>query len=133
MDGNTAGRDGGGIWPAGATTLVRSTVSGNTAGRDGGGIAAGTANLTGVTVSGNTAGDLLTGTGRGGGVFATRGAFLNATIVENRAFEDVSGGGGFFSLASAEPIRVRNTIIADNFVRFEQNDVSGTFFSEGTT
>lgn len=82
-------------------------------------------------MSGNTAGNLFTGTGRGGGVFATRGTFLNATIVENRAFLDIIGGGGVFSPASAEPIRVRNTIMADNFVRFEQNDLSGTFASEG--
>jgi CSLREA domain-containing protein len=132
---NTSGSIGGGISAQETVTLVRSTVSGNTAGSGGGGISADTANLINATVSGNTAelGATLFGYngfgGGGGGILATHGTIRNSTIVENRTFADT--GGGVSSPASAEPIRVQNTIIAGNFNRSFTQDVAGTFASEG--
>jgi CSLREA domain-containing protein len=126
---NTSGSDGGGIRAQGTVTLVRSTVSGNTADGGGGGIAADTINLTNATVSGNVAGLGPAVTVGGGGVLATHGTIRNSTIVENRTFADF--GGGVCSPASADPIRVQNTIIAQNFVRSLEDDVFGTFAGEG--
>jgi predicted outer membrane repeat protein len=127
VSGNTATGEGGGIFGE-TVTVVRSTVSGNTADDRGGGISAETVNLTNATVSGNVAG-LLAGSAGGGGVLATHGTFRNSTIVENRTFADF--GGGVCSPASADPIRVQNTIIAQNFVRSLEDDVFGTFAGEG--
>jgi predicted outer membrane repeat protein len=126
---NTSRSDGGGISAQGTVTLVRSTVSGNAADGGGGGISADTVNLTSATVSGNVAGLGPAATVGGGGVLATHGTIRNSTIVENRTFADF--GGGVCSPASADPIRVQNTIIAQNFVRSLEDDVFGTFAGEG--
>jgi predicted outer membrane repeat protein len=127
VSGNTSGANGGGLAVDVTANLIASTVSGNTAAGDGGGILAETVNLTNVTVSGNVAG-VATGTGQGGGVFAARGTILNSTIVENRTFGGL--GAGVFSLV-LEPIRVGNTIIAENFVDTFEHDVVGPFASDG--
>ena len=124
---NTSHLNGGGVF-AETATVTRSTVSGNSADGGGGGLFADTANLTNATVSGNVAGLGATSVG-GGGVLATHGTFLNCTIVENRTFATV--GGGVCSPASSDPIRVLNTIIAENFVGSHEQDVAGTFLTEG--
>jgi CSLREA domain-containing protein len=128
VSGNTGG-SGGGLVVDGTANLTASTVSGNTAAGDGGGILAETVNLTNTTVSGNTAGVAFNGAGRGGGVFAAHGRILNSTIVENRTF-GVLGGAGVFSL-DVDPVRLGNTIIAENFAGPLEQDVTGTFFSDG--
>jgi hypothetical protein len=128
VSGNTSQREGRGILAA-TVKLTRSTVSGNTAAGAGGGIRATTANLANSTVSGNTA------VGQGAGVFAAHGTFLNSTIVENMVFGDSNflalGVGVARGFGTDDPIRVKNTIIANNFSLGGGNDVFGFFISEG--
>jgi len=135
VSGNSTNGEGGGISAADTATLVGSTVSANTAGGNGGGIAADKVDLTNVTVSGNMAGaSRVPGVGEGGGVSAVHGSILNSTIVENRSVGFVtSQGAGVFSLSGqADLIRVKNTIIAQNFDAFgQEQDVFGDFLSLG--
>src|SRR5262249_33085031 len=115
---------GGGI-AATVVNLTNSTVSGNTSSSFGGGISAGTANLTNSTVSGNTSGSA------GGGIILVHGTLLNCTIVENIA---TGNGGGVFQSGTSDPIRVKNTIIANNLtLAIPENgqDVFGVFVSQG--
>jgi predicted outer membrane repeat protein len=132
---NTAANAGGGILAGIAATLVGSTVSGNTAGTQGGGIFASTTNLTNSTISGNTSGAArIPGGGGGGGVFAQHGTFLNSTIVENRSIgvADSDGAGVASRFGITNPIRLKNTIIAQNFdADFQEHDVFGLFASDG--
>lgn len=132
---NTAASLGGGILAGLRSTLVGSTVSGNTAGGQGGGIFSSTTNLTNCTISGNTSGAArIVGGGDGGGVFAQHGTFLNSTIVENRAIgvADFGGAGVASQFGVTDPIRLKNTIIAQNFDSdFQEHDVIGLFASDG--
>jgi predicted outer membrane repeat protein len=142
--GNSAGAHGGGI-SAGTVTLTNSTVSDNSAALDGGGIIALTANATRSTVSGNSAGvvggisatavELTNSTVSGnsgrngaGGVSAVRGSIRSSTIVEN--FTEGGHTGGVEAIGS-ERIRVKNSIIANNYSPFGNGDVFGLFTSEG--
>lgn len=120
---------GGGILAGGTATLTRSTVSGNSAAGTGGGVFADVLFMTNSTVSGNTAGTGGTGDG-GGGVFAVRGSILNSTIAENLAAFG-TGGGVRTVLASADPLRVKNTIVADNLALDGPQDFTGAFLSQG--
>jgi len=121
---------GAGVYNDGATsgsaslTITNSTISGNVANSgDGGGVynagAGGSATLTinNSTISGNNA------TGNGGGVFSdgTGGAAIitttNATITNNHSDSDDSAagdGGGLY--LSAGTYKLRNTIVAGNFM-----------------
>src|SRR5262249_24695600 len=134
---NTCQGPGGGISAELTANVLNSTVSGNVAGGQGGGISADPLNLSNATITGTTAGarSNLTGqSGEGGGVIAAHGTILNCTIVENRTTGSHSNGGaGVRSLGgSFDPLRVQNTIIAENFNPFgPEQDVFGAFVSNG--
>ena len=69
--------------------------------------------------------------GGGGGIFASAGTILNCTIAENFSAVD---GGGILWAGGANPIHVKNTIIAYNLVLTIPEvgqDVSGVFVSGG--
>ena len=109
--------------PAPTVTITHSTISGNSAaGLVGGGgiaVAAGgahTVNLHNITVSGNSA------LADGGGILFDNSSVtltaVNATITNNRADSDNSGGldtGGGINKANGT-LNLRNTIVAGNFV-----------------
>jgi hypothetical protein len=138
---------GGGIW-AESATLTATSISGNYASQGGGIWANAVANLTSCTVNGNLAGLV------GGGINATTASLLNTTVSDNhttygggiRAFSFVlldhvtvtdnsarTGGGLYHDPAGPDLFRVRNSIIAQNFVvpGGSAPDVSGDFISEG--
>ncbi len=133
--------DGGGIWNAGVTTLIDSTVSGNDGGFGGGIYNKGTATLVGTTLSGNTA-----TTGGGGGLYDNGTATLTNTTVSGNSSHasgagiqsfgsltltntTVSGnhamgsGGGVQSFGSG---LITNSIVAGNDATASDNDISGT-------
>ncbi|MEH1865518.1 MAG: choice-of-anchor Q domain-containing protein [Nostoc sp.] len=132
VSGNTANY-GGGIYNQGGTlNLIASTVSGNTANYNGGGVVnaddgtyfGGSATLTNSTISGNTAND------EGGGIFDSGSytgdklTLINTTITNNTADSDSNGvgnGGGVASYGS--PMKVSNTIVADNFDKSLADDI----------
>jgi len=119
VSGNTATNGGGGIFSLNGTlTLTDSTVSGNSVistSNSGGGISAqgGTMTLTNCTVSGNSA------TNGGGGIRTTGGTvtLTGVTVTDNHSDSDNSGagtGGGIIML-SGTLLRLRSTIVADNY------------------
>src|SRR5579859_710317 len=118
---NTAGNDGGGIYSANTnTTLLNTAVSANTASGVGGGLVSngGTATVVNSTVSGNQA------DADGGGIW--NGCYncpselnlFNATIANNRADAQLTGGGtggGVYNRAENDHIvNLQNSLIADN-------------------
>jgi CSLREA domain-containing protein len=112
---------GGGIYALDGS-LTNSTVNGNFA-TQGGGIYAVTTTLTNSTVSGNHASEI------GGGILATTATLTNCTITLNSSAEE---GGGVYHDGTGT-FRVKNTIIAQNLVGFNNSgvDVYGTFVSDG--
>jgi hypothetical protein len=130
---------GGGLYfrsDTGVTTISGSTINGNQAlGADGGGLVVqAILNLTNSTVSGNFAG--INGGGifdgfTGGQGFTSAITLTSTTIVNNTAGAD--GGGVRQSMSFGDaPVKIRNTIIANNTANATTgDDVSGTFFSEG--
>ncbi len=127
---NVAQRQGGGLFVAGRPDawleliLTGSTISGNAAG-EGGGVwlqfeqPYHEARFANVTISGNAALE------RGGGLF------LNADSYDSISLEHVTvagNGGSTGGIDSAgQPVRIRNSIFADN----GQVDAAGSFFSTG--
>ncbi|NEU83078.1 DUF4347 domain-containing protein [Nostoc sp. UIC 10630] len=133
VSGNTANY-GGGIYNKGGTlNLIASTVSGNKANYNGGGVVnandgsyfGGSATLTNSTISGNTANDEGGGIFNGGSYTNTDNlTLINTTITNNTADSDSNGvgnGGGVASYGS--PMKVSNTIIADNFDKSPADDI----------
>jgi hypothetical protein len=122
VHGNRAVTGGGGGIAATTAALVASTVDNNSSHLFGGGLSAVTATLTNSTISGNTTNTT------GGGIHLERGGtILNSTI----AFNHADGFGGGIENVGGVPVRVKNTIIAqNNAVHFGQ-DVLGLFDSLG--
>jgi hypothetical protein len=124
VSGNSSSGSGGGIWSFSGSTLTvtNSTISGNTAADAAGGIESlGPTTLTNTTISGNTAG------GSGGGLMRngpTASATLtNVTITNNHA--GTNGGG---ALLNGGNDKLRNTIVAGNFLgggTSTPNDIEG--------
>ena len=120
---NGTGGDGGAFHVHGTLNLDRVLVSNNSAdlaggiyyhGADGG-------SLTNVTISGNTA------TGNGGGLWTdTAISVKNSTITLNNG----TNGGGIF--ASSATVTISNTIVSDNIANSTNDDVVGTFSSDGS-
>jgi CSLREA domain-containing protein len=111
VTGNHADDFAGGVDVDAIATLTNVAIAGNTADFGAGGLEVeGTATLTNVTVSGNRAGD------EGGGIamYGTSLTINNSTLTGNTADadnDDDGDGGGIFS---ADPVLIRNTIIAGN-------------------
>lgn len=122
---NSAGQ-GGGVYNAGTANVSACNVSANIAPNVGGGIfnGTGTLNLVNSTVSGNLAG------ARGGGV-ANEGGTLSitaSTVSGNQT--NLPGSGGGISNGSGT-LSLRSSIVAANFSGVENNDLFGTFNSQG--
>jgi len=120
ISGNTAGKEGGGVYSDEAITLISSTVSGNTAGEKGGGLYSddNTFVLINSTVSGNEA------SSEGGGVYSDDAlTFINSTAWGNRAGQ--KGGGVYVDNGSAV---LTSSILAGNTVGGAASDceVGGT-------
>jgi predicted outer membrane repeat protein len=113
LSGNTAERNGGGLYLEGTVdaglSLTDLTLSGNTARENGGGIynEAATAHLTNVTLSGN-------GANAGGGIYQNSGVMsLNfVSVVSNTT---TAFGGGVYNYEAGE-LRLQNTMLANNSV-----------------
>jgi PKD repeat protein len=110
ITGNSAGRNGGGIFCGWSSnpSLVNVTITGNSAGDQGGGIHCYYSNptLTNVTITGNSAYD--------GGGMNLRWSSPNleyVTITNNSASDD---GGGILSGNSSSNPNIVNTIVSDN-------------------
>lgn len=130
---------GGGIFNIGtASTIRNSTISGNTAVSGGGIYKVGLpVVITNSTISGNRS------LGSGGGVYASSGAasLYNATVTQNRANSDASGGGegGGVAAGSGATLTFQNSIIAYNEILIPtgglpilaNDDCAGTVSSEG--
>tara|TARA_R110002049_G_scaffold4601_5_gene32561 strand:+ start:774565 stop:780117 length:5553 start_codon:yes stop_codon:yes gene_type:complete len=120
LDANEVGSspgNGGGlhITGAGNATIDGGTVRGNTAAREGGGLwnGSGTMTVTATLIEGNTAsGDA--GDDGGGGIFNNGGTLrINDAVIRDNVANGASGsGGGLFSLAGE--VTIDNTTIAQN-------------------
>ena len=117
----------------GEVKLVNSTVSNNSAIKKGGGIhvaCQGALVLINSTISGNSA------NGDGGGIFVNGvGELTNSTISDNSA---KSGGGIYVQSKDGVQVvhglvKMKNSIIADNFATFEKYGVPDCFIAEKAT
>jgi hypothetical protein len=118
VSGNSAVRDGGGVFGREtAVTVADSVISGNTAGRDGGGVAndQGTVNLVNSTVSGNTAGG-------GGGGLSNRGYYDayygyaypgEATLTQVTVTGNAALTGGNLANGEFGELTLANSLVAD--------------------
>ena len=122
VTGNASSNHGGGIFVSGMLTLDRVTIEGNT-GNNGGAIAflgASGGSLTNVTISGNT------GTLTGGGLWTdTPITVNNSTFTLNNT---INGGGIFANVAT---VTISNTIVSGNTASSANDDVVGSFSSDG--
>jgi cysteine-rich repeat protein len=113
---NMASSDGGGIDSGGPITVSGSIIRDNVSGRAGGGASVrGWTTIVNTTISGNRAAE------HGGGVYdfalGAASSYRNVTIALNVADDDHDGmgnGGGILAIASFQPIRIQNSLIADN-------------------
>jgi hypothetical protein len=127
--GNTATGAGGGLqnFSGNTTNIYNSSIYGNTCnstGTGGGGMQAnGTINIVNSTFSGNNA------VGGSGGAIYYNGTVLNIT---NSTFsENISTNGGALHKSGANPLNIRNTIVAANNGAAASPDVSGAVNSLG--
>jgi parallel beta-helix repeat protein len=136
-EGNSAGRDGGGIVLFGCSnvTFRNNTVQNNVAGRDGGGAYIYTANFVStdpnVTVQGNTVRNNTAGAHGGGlslfglanGAVGGTTATLSANTVTGN--EAGTGGGGIDVFLQDQKLLMTNTTISNNTVTGTGQDPSG--------
>ena len=114
---------GGAIHVHGTANLDRVLMSGNNADLGGaiGYHGANGGSLTNVTISGNTS------SGNGGGLWTdTAITIKNSTITLNQG----NNGGGIF--ATGATVTISNTIVSDNTANSSNDDVQGTFSSDGS-
>jgi transcriptional regulator with XRE-family HTH domain len=112
---NESGNVGGGIYNAGTLSLIDSTVSGNMAQSDGGGIFNNSSDPSGgVSLTNSTVSGNTAQGGSGGGIENDSGALIltNSTVSGNTARGD--GGGGIYSLGM---LMLTNTTVANNIAQ----------------
>ena len=115
---NDAASQSGGIHNLGTLNIFRSTISNNSASNNGGIFNQGGLYVENSTISGNQATGFAGGIGNFGEVH-----ILNSTIANNTGFR-----GAGISNAAPQPVRLANTIIADNRLG---RDCNGNFEIEG--
>ncbi len=116
-DSNIFEGQGGGIYSGGALTITESTISGNYGHLGGGGVysRSGSVILKSSTVSGNRCDSYYS---RGGGIRLNSSSITisHSTITQNGSS---TGGGIFFGVSVGEAVKLSNSIVAGNFVRWE--------------
>ena len=134
---NATSRLGGGIYNTGLLVLQRALLSGNSAGMDGGGIYNYFAGVTleNSTLSGNRASD------SGGGVFHVASAnpaqtlqLVSSTLADNHADSNQDGtgsGGGIYQTTFNSQVKLKNSLLADNWQGALANDCLGRLQSLG--
>jgi len=117
LEGNAASSDAGAILNAGTLTLTNSTLSGNTAGRNGGGLyqTAAEATVTNCTITANLADSIGNGFAEGGGICHSGGVLnLHNTIVAgNSDTVDNTGLGNVYPDVSGTVTSLGSNIIGN--------------------
>ena len=136
ISGNTASRDGGGVYNDGGTfTMENVTISGNTAASGGGGVSSyngGTVTLENVTVSDNTANNTEDPSGAcGGGIFCSTGTLtVRGGIISGNEIKGTRNtyGGGIY-LGNSATAEITDVTISGNTAY----NGGGIAVSNGTT